>query len=206
MSKWSERSTSLARSSSDHEPEYQLFVVHRGLALLSQSCSRDPRAAAEANFKAAIQTRLDREPDCISVGLPSERPDFQGRSPPDPELEALVRVGVVSRATTLVQPPFNTWVPGESQRKLPDIRYDFTVKGRNYVPANSRPMMAVMWPPSYKLCYGTPQMQNIVRFSEPAALMGQIVTEVTYTYRLRDVAPWALDPGVDQAFHIAALN
>lgn len=56
------------------------------------------------------------------------------------------------------------WVPGEPRKKVPGIRYDFTTKGRNYVPVNSRPMIAAMGPPSYKLCYGTSQVQPLVRF------------------------------------------
>jgi len=51
-----------------------------------------------------------------------------------------------------------------------------------------------------QLCYGTPQVVEIVNFTEPAEAMGAKVSNVQYTYKLVDVAPWASDPALINQF------
>jgi len=51
-----------------------------------------------------------------------------------------------------------------------------------------------------QLCYGTPQVVEIINFTEPVQAMGAKVSNVQYTYRLVDVAAWASDPAIINQF------
>ena len=49
-------------------------------------------------------------------------------------------------------------------------------------------------------CYGTAVVDGVVRFTEPADALGQKVTEVTYAYRVTQVARWAEDTELRRAY------
>jgi len=51
-----------------------------------------------------------------------------------------------------------------------------------------------------QLCYGTPQVVEIVSFTEPAEALGVKVSSVQYTYKLVDLAPWVSDPTLTDQF------
>ena len=51
-----------------------------------------------------------------------------------------------------------------------------------------------------QLCYGTPEVVEIINFTEPADAMGVTVSNVQYIYRLVDVAPWASDTALTTQF------
>lgn len=41
-----------------------------------------------------------------------------------------------------------------------------------------------------KFCFGTPKVEEIINFTEPADFMGQKVTEVNYKYKLKNLPEW----------------
>ena len=49
-------------------------------------------------------------------------------------------------------------------------------------------------------CYGHETVDSIVKWTEPAAMGPYTQSEVTYTYRIEDLAPWAKQAQVQQAF------
>jgi hypothetical protein len=49
------------------------------------------------------------------------------------------------------------------------------------------------------LC-GTREVTEIVRYTEPSAMLGGAISEVTYKWRLRDPAKWAKDPGIQEKY------
>ena len=51
-----------------------------------------------------------------------------------------------------------------------------------------------------QLCYGTPEVVEIINFTEPADAMGATVSNVRYSYRLVDVATWASDPVLSKQY------
>lgn len=74
------------------------------------------------------------------------------------------------------------------------VRYELTEAGRSAY----REFPAGRWDPRKPaggFCYATPEVDSIIRYTEPAEGAGQVQTEVTYSYRLRDVAAWAGDAG-----------
>lgn len=49
-------------------------------------------------------------------------------------------------------------------------------------------------------CYGHSEVTEIAQFSEPADLMGQRVSRVSFKYKVVDLAPWAKLEPVQKAF------
>lgn len=164
--------------------------------LLVAGCGSE-RSANEKNFRAAIDTHLGTEPKCIGepgitfpMPLPTGRPP-EARSPAYAailqRLDALVRLGLLSSRVE------RGGVAGE------ETVYDLTPAGR----AVHRQVRKGRWDPLRPVaafCYGTAAVESIVRFTEPAEGLGQVTSEVTYTYRLRDVAPWAEDPELRRTY------
>ena len=77
--------------------------------------------------------------------------------------------------------------------------YELTSAGR----AVHRQFPPGRWDPAKPVaafCYGTAEVDSIVRFTEPAEGLGQVTTEVTYRYRLSHVAPWAEDAELRRAY------
>jgi hypothetical protein len=52
-----------------------------------------------------------------------------------------------------------------------------------------------------ELLYGRKKVVDIIRFTEPTAAMGMTVSQVTYTWKLMDIADWARNLEVDKRFH-----
>ncbi len=49
-------------------------------------------------------------------------------------------------------------------------------------------------------CYAEPQVAKIINWTEPSTGLGEILTNVTYTYQLKNIASWANDPAVQNVF------
>ncbi|MEI9979383.1 MAG: hypothetical protein WDN23_10350 [Edaphobacter sp.] len=49
-------------------------------------------------------------------------------------------------------------------------------------------------------CYGTMTVDSIVRWTEPVTVGSTPQTEVTYTYRITNLAPWAERPDIQRTF------
>lgn len=97
-------------------------------------------------------------------------------------LDALVRLGLL-RAE-----------PVEGAAWGRPLRYELTDAGRSAY----REFPAGRWDPRKAaggFCYGTSEVDSIIRYTEPAEGAGQVQTEVTDSYRLRDMAGWARDAG-----------
>jgi hypothetical protein len=77
----------------------------------------------------------------------------------------------------------------------PVRRYVLTDKGRKYFQ-----MKPGTFGQSSAFCYGQEQVDSIVKWDEPAAQDGTSITEVTYTYKFQQLADWAKQPEVEQAF------
>jgi DNA-binding PadR family transcriptional regulator len=153
------------------------------------------RGPDEGELRAAINARLAETPKCIG--------DIAWRFPVDlrreyhpihePEHAALLaRLDALVRLGLLRSSPVTDAAWGRP------MRYELTDEGRKAF----REFPAGKWDarkPVGAFCYGTPMVDSVVRYTEPAEEMGQVQTEVTYTYRLRDVAPWAQDPELRRA-------
>jgi hypothetical protein len=164
------------------------------------ACSKT--SATKRNFKAAIQNALDHQPACFEVSSPKEVPSFNGQIKPDPNSEVLVRLGLMSRIDAMVNR--GVWdfsFDRNAPKQIPGYRYDLTETGQKYIGSSGRSIFMTREDPRQELCFGKRLVIEVVRYTEPGPAFGGVTaTEVTYTWRLTSVAPWAKDTAVQNAF------
>ncbi len=87
-----------------------------------------------------------------------------------------------------MNPASQRGTPSKLLPKLaPGTHYDFTAEERKYA---AHPEHSALLVGTETLCYGVLEVIEIVRYSEPGNALGQTMTEVTYRYALRSIAPW----------------
>ncbi|HEX6370868.1 MAG TPA: hypothetical protein VF006_18260 [Longimicrobium sp.] len=158
-------------------------------ALLLAGCGS--RGPDEGELQAAIDAHLATTPKC--VGDVAWRFPAELRSEYNPGLEShhaamMARIAALERAGLV-----RSAGADEASWGKP-VRYELTETGRQAYrefPAGRLDPRK----PAGGFCYGMPEVDSIVRYTEPAEGAGQVQTEVTYSYRLRDVAVWARDAG-----------
>ena len=182
----------------------RLLLLLSGAALLTTACGNDPKAANEANFEAALNAHYAQMKQCIRVGSP---PNADGiiqefrtdGSVQDKQLSfynGLVDLGLLD-AVSYQKDTKN--FSGQVTGKADWVGYKFSAKGKTFLrPAELDP--GAFSTGARQLCYGTPQVVEIVSFTEPAEAMGVKVSSVQYIYKLVDIAPWANEPALSKQY------
>jgi hypothetical protein len=174
------------------------FVSIAGLVTLA-ACN-SAKNPSDTNFTAAINEYLTRHGEActvIDLQFPIDLPrSKQGEQYGiGPKLAALERASLVygSDTTAVVHgmlDPLRCSGPAQPVR-----RYELTESGRKYFQHVSG-----TFGQTSGFCYGQKSVDAIVKWTEPAKEGVSSETEVTYTYKLVDSAPWAQRPEVQQAF------
>ena len=179
------------------------ILLLSGAAFLS-SCGNDPNAANKANFEKVLNEHYAQVKQCVAIG---SKPDTDGiiqefktdRSVLDKQLpfyNGLVTLGLLE--TVIYQKDTKNF-SGQVTGKADWVGYKFSEPGKTFLrPAELDNGTFITG--ARQLCYGTPQVVEIVNFTEPAETMGAKVSNVQYTYRINDAAPWASDPVVTNQF------
>jgi hypothetical protein len=157
--------------------------------ILTAACTS--KKTSEESFRPAIAAYLAQEPKCIgepAITFPASVPtapfvleesaDYRAKVQ---RLDALVRLGLLT-----------SHVQREGTVQQENV-YDLTPAGRE-VHRQVRPGRWDPTKPVAAFCYAAPEVDHVVRYTEPAEGAGVILSEVTYAYRLGKVAPWAEDP------------
>jgi hypothetical protein len=136
---------------------------------------------------------------CTSLGhefpidIPRSRP--KGDYGLDPQLAALQAAGLVSEAdTTAVVHGMLDAVRGTTPPQ-PIRRYQLTTEGQTYfreVPA--------AFGKTGGFCYGQKSVDSVVNWSEPVTADGRSRSELTYTYKIMNLADWAERSDIQQSF------
>ena len=175
------------------------ILLLSGAALLP-ACGNDPNAANDTNFERALNTHYAQMKQCVKIGskpnadgiIQEFRTDGSMQDKQLPFYNGLVNLGLLE-AVTYQKDTKN--FSGQVTGKADWVGYKFSDYGRTFLrPAELD--RGAMSPGARQLCYGTPEVVEIINFTEPADAMGATVSNVQYTYRLVDVAPWANDPAV----------
>lgn len=153
------------------------------------ACGGDPRKPSKSTLEPAINTHLAANPKCVGEPawmLPVTLPNADGSTPGYQaiidRLHVAVRLGLVSST------------PADQ-----GTSYVLTEAGRRVY----RTFPAGSWDPRLPVgafCYGIATAAEIVRWTEPAEALGQVVTEVTYLSRLGRVEQWAEDAELRRHF------
>ncbi len=164
----------------------KLIILVFPLVLVSCSNSKTPNAK---NFQEAINNDLMQNNfACISIfnNFPVSVIIANQSSDPDyPKLEALKKVGLVS--STDIEKKMDTYY-GHPIFKVHS--YDVTPEGKKFLSTTL----------ANTFCYAEPQVAKIINWTEPSADLGETLTNVTYTYQLKNIASWANDPTMRDIF------
>lgn len=175
------------------------FVVSLAALFFLAGCN-NAKKPSNANFTKAINQYLAKRNDaCSSLGqtLPVDVtvPEQKEQYGIGPQLAALEEVGLVhSINTTAVVHGMLDALQG-SRPPQPVRRYELTDQGKQYyrqIPAT--------FGQNGIFCYGQETVDSIIKWTEPAAMEGASLSEVTYTYKIANLAPWAKQSNVQQAF------
>ena len=179
------------------------ILILSGAALLS-ACGNDSKAANNANFEKALNDYYAQMKQCVKIGsrpnadgiIQEFRSDGTVQDKQDTFYNGLVSLGLLE-AVTFQKDTKN--FSGQVTGKADWVGYKFSDKGKTYLrPAELE--KGAFSTGARQLCYGTPQVVEIVNFTEPAETIGAKVSNVQYRYSLVDVAPWANDPALTNQF------
>lgn len=77
----------------------------------------------------------------------------------------------------------------------PVRRYELTDEGRKYFRQT-----VVSFGQAGEFCYGQKAVDSIIKWTEPAPMGPYTQSEVTYSYKIANLATWAKQPSLQQAF------
>ena len=155
---------------------------------------------SEVTFTKAINQYLELHGKvCTSIGrqFPIDVPASAQQSQYGfgPQLTALRRVGLVSETdTTAVVHGMLDALRGSAPPQQVR-RYQLTGEGQKYfrqVPGT--------FGQTGGLCYGQKAVDSVLRWSNPTTVDGRSQSDVTYSYRIDNLAAWAERPEIQQAF------
>lgn len=176
-------------------------------ATLATACG-SKSDANEENFGAAVSQYLDKHGAlCLTLlQWPTDIPVDQielskvmKRVSPTKSMDSLVAAGVVSVSDADVDQLRYDGKPSGRTYKVK--RYVVSEAGRKYYRA--RPTSAVAGSPAQEagdLCFGKQALDKVVRWDLPTKLGDHQETGVTYTYKINDLAEWAMSPAVQQSY------
>lgn len=187
-------------------------VVTTTMAALALAGCADPKVASKDNFKQAINAYWAKNPLCIDAPDGSFRP--VDAKPDDPAFPAyspaissaknayerqtamnfaytlfpLSQAGLLKVTTKQMKGTYS----GSPTTAMVD-EYTLTDAGKAAFKDTGKRIGNVSSSAhrTGKFCYGTPEVVDIVRYTEPSSAMGQTVSEVSYTYRLKDRPKWS---------------
>jgi len=171
------------------------------LIWLTGCSSFDKKAPTKSNLKAAIQAALDNNPRCLTALVPKDVSSIGRQLRPDGELEPYLVVGLINRAEAQVDSR-QDWMllyGSKSTQRVPGYHYDLTDLGRKVSHTTTEQYMSGA---HVDFCYAMPEVDDVVRFTQPANAFGMTITHVTYSYHLANFAEWARNPAFVKAEHL----
>jgi hypothetical protein len=175
----------------------ELIALSSLLGLLACNSTRTPNSV---NFTNAINQYLAKHGQaCTTIGrqfpidIPGSAPQSQYGF--GPQLTALQQASLVSETdTTAVVPGMLDALRGSASPR-PVRRYQLTAEGQKYfqqVPGT--------FGQTGGFCYGQKTVDSLLKWGDPVAIYGDSRTEVTYTYKMVNLAAWATQPEIQRAF------
>ncbi|MBT9332001.1 hypothetical protein [Paracidobacterium acidisoli] len=180
---------------------YKRFrVLAMSASLFILLACNNAKKPSDENFTKAINEYLANHGQvCTSIGrqFPIDIPASAQQSQYGfgAQLAALQHAGLVSETdTTAVVHGMLDALRGSTPPQ-PVRRYQLTMEGAKYfqqVPGT--------FGQTGGLCYGQKAVDSVLKWSNPVAMDGRSQTDVTYTYKIVNLAPWAERPEIQQAF------
>ncbi len=168
------------------------------VVLMLGDCSSEKTPNADHFTKAINQYLATHGQTCtfISQAFPVDvlASVLKDQSGTPPQMAALERAGLVhgTDTTTVIRGMMGALGPSAPR---PVRRYALTDAGRKYFQ-----MKPGVFGQTGAFCYGQKTVDSIVKWTEPAAMGPYTQSEVTYTYKISGLAPWAKQADVQQVF------
>ncbi|MBP0625420.1 hypothetical protein [Cupriavidus consociatus] len=162
--------------------------------------------ASEENFAAAVNQYLDKHGDlCLTLlqwptDIPVEKIEVSKvmkRDSPAKYLDALVAAGLASESDIVVDQLRYDGKPNGHAYNVK--RYVLSEIGRRYYREQSTSAVGGS-PEVGDLCFGKAALDKIVKWDTPMNLRGPQQEQVTYTYKIDNLAEWAMNPAVQKAY------
>ncbi len=176
------------------------FLLISIAGCLSLAACNNVKKPSNANFTKAInQYLVNHGETCTSIGhqFPVDIPKSEQKNQYGigPQMAALEQADLVhSSDTTAVVHGMLDALQGSTPPQ-PVKRYELTVEGKKYL----RQAPGLLGQTS-SFCYGQKTVNAIVKWTEPMTMGAYSQTEVTYTYKIVNLAGWAQRPDVQHAF------
>ncbi len=174
-----------------------LALIGCMVALTACNSAKKPSAA---NFRKAINQYLVKHGEaCTMIGrqFPVDFTESEQRLQSDTATQMVVleQAGLIrSSNTTAVVHGMLDALRGPTPPQ-PVKRYELSAEGRKYFQKTPG-----IFGQTASFCYGEKTVNSIVKWTEPVTMGAATQTEVTYTYKIADLAPWAQRPDVQREF------
>lgn len=162
------------------------------VSLLFLADCNDPNAANADNFRSVLQHYYDVHPVCIA--LPISFPLDVAADEDEPlrlQIDALAAAGLLSQRRSSDAGV----LPDIAGKTHNGIRYDVAPAGEKFILGNADSFIGGM-----DLCFASRRIVDIVSFSPPVEILGMKATQVSFTYELKQIAPWARTAVIEAAF------
>lgn len=170
------------------------------VALVLLSACNGVKKPSDNNFRKAINQYLAKHGEaCTMIGreFPVDVTESEQRLQSDivTQMAVLEQAGLVrSSNTTAVVHGMLDALHGPTSPQ-PVKRYELTVEGQKYFQKTPG-----IFGQTTSFCYGQKTVDTIVKWTEPVTIGAATQTEVTYTYKIVDLAPWAERSDVQREF------
>ena len=166
------------------------------MAIVSLTACDNARKPSDGNFTKAINQYLEKHGKaCTWIGRPFPVDVSESaqklQSGTGAQMAVLEAAGLVRSTDTVAATP-GIFGPGAPRRVK---RYEPTEAGKKYLQ-----QVPAMLGQSAGFCYGDKTVDSIVKWTEPAPTGPYSQSEVTYTYKIPDLAPWAERSDIQHEF------
>lgn len=173
----------------------RFFLISVAGLLFLTACN-DVKKPNERNFAKAINQYLAKHGEAcaaISRQFPVDVPEPEQKNQygVGPQMAALEQAALVHSTATVAAIP-GIFGPGAPR---PVKRYELTDEGKRYFKQTPG-----IFGKTGSFCYGQKTVDTIVKWTEPMTMGAFSQTEVTYTYKIVNLAGWAERPDVQRAF------
>jgi hypothetical protein len=183
------------------EEQFMRFLSLAFIAsMLALSACNSTKKPSDSNFRKTINQYLAKHGEaCTMIGreFPVDVTEAEQRLQSDTatQMAVLEQAGLLRSSNTTAVVHGMLDALQDSTRPQPVKRYKLTAEGQKYF-HKTRGIFGQM----ASFCYGEKTVDSIVKWTEPATIGAATQTEVTYTYKIADLAPWAERPDVQREF------
>jgi voltage-gated potassium channel Kch len=173
----------------------RLFLIAIVSVVALTACNNSDKPS-EDNFRKVINEYFAKHGKvCTSIGrqfpIDVSESELKTRSGTATQMATLEAAGLVHSSNTIAT------IPGimAPTAPIPVRRYELTEEGKKYfqqLPGNLGQTTG--------FCYGEKTVDSIVKWTEPMTMGSYSQTEVTYTYKIKNLASWAERSDVQRAF------